>query len=602
VTEQHGVAAPPRETGVIPALRSQLSNLQALLVLSMRMTESGDEEQILRLASGSGFSLTQCRLLALHLNDGDWKVPGGDLVAVAERSGDGSDTPLEPGLGPDEPAALEAQLVVLGPAGGPLAMSGEPWAWGFPLRSLEGNFGFLVAAAEQRPTRAGEFLLRVLAQQTGIALANARLHVRERRISGELRSANTALAATVAGLRRSTAIHDRLNRAAFAGEGPQGIADALHELTGYPVAIEDRHGNLRAWAGPHRPSPYPKPTPGQQQQLLRRAMAEAAPLRESGRLIALARPRDDVVGVLVLLDPDGTADEVALVALEHGATVLAMELSRLQSLAETELRVRRDLVEDLLAGTDQTAALSRAQALGYDLERPHRVVVLERRGPHGGNAGPLGERHQDRQSGERDLFDAVQRAAREEGVGTLLVARGAAVVLLSDTDRPWERFRATVRRELHDGRCRLGVGGLCDEPNELPRSFREAQIALRMLDAGPDADAAVAFDDLGVHRLLAYVEDPAPVDGFIETWLGALLSYDRSKGSELVLTLTRYLEFGGNYAATAQNLAVHRSTLKYRLQRIREISGHELTEPDIRFNLELATRARRTMRALREQE
>jgi DNA-binding PucR family transcriptional regulator len=44
---------------------------------------------------------------------------------------------------------------------------------------------------------------------------------------------------------------------------------------------------------------------------------------------------------------------------------------------------------------------------------------------------------------------------------------------------------------------------------------------------------------------------------------------------------------------------VHRSTLKYRLQRIKEISGHDLGDPDTSFNLQLATRAWRTLAALR---
>ena len=58
------------------------------------------------------------------------------------------------------------------------------------------------------------------------------------------------------------------------------------------------------------------------------------------------------MGVLVLLDPEQRADQADLVALEHGATVLAMELGRLRSIADTELRLRRDLMHDLLAGTD----------------------------------------------------------------------------------------------------------------------------------------------------------------------------------------------------------------------------------------------------------
>jgi DNA-binding PucR family transcriptional regulator len=65
------------------------------------------------------------------------------------------------------------------------------------------------------------------------------------------------------------------------------------------------------------------------------------------------------------------------------------------------------------------------------------------------------------------------------------------------------------------------------------------------------------------------------------------------------VTLTEYLERGGSYDATARSLAVHRSTLKYRLRRIREISGHDLGDPEVQFNLQLAVRAWRTMRAVR---
>jgi hypothetical protein len=59
-----------------------------------------------------------------------------------------------------------------------------------------------------------------------------------------------------------------------------------------------------------------------------------------------------------------------------------------------------------------------------------------------------------------------------------------------------------------------------------------------------------------------------------------------------------YLECGGNYDATAASLSMHRSTLKYRLQRIREISGYDLSDADSRFNLQLATRAWTKLRAL----
>jgi DNA-binding PucR family transcriptional regulator len=114
------------------------------------------------------------------------------------------------------------------------------------------------------------------------------------------------------------------------------------------------------------------------------------------------------------------------------------------------------------------------------------------------------------------------------------------------------------------------------------------------------SDRVTAFDQLGVYRLLAEVPEAASIDRFVRESLGALLDYDAEKRTELVTTLSQYLGHGGNYEATAKALAVHRSTLKYRLQRIREISGHDLADPETLFNLQLATRARQTLLALND--
>jgi sugar diacid utilization regulator len=418
-----------------------------------------------------------------------------------------------------------------------------------------------------------------------MALTNAALLATERTSAESLRSANRALGETVAALEHSTSIHERLTQVAASGLGEAGIAEAVHELTGYPIAIEDRHGNLRAWAGPGQPTPYPKDDPPARQALLRRVMAADRPVREGPWIYLVARAREDVIGVMVLFDPSGKAGNGERVALEHGATVLAMDLARLQSLADTELRVRRDLVEELLSGTDEASALARAAALRYDLQRPHRVVVVE-----GANGHP----------DDGVLFRAVRDAARDAGVGSLLVSRLGRVVVLSDTDdRPWRAFRADVEHGLGGEGCRVGIGGTCGSPLDFPRSYREAMLALRIQRVAHGTEQVTLFEDLGLYRLLANMTDLTLVEAFVHDWLGSLIDYDEQKGAELVASLTSYLEYGGNYEATAQALAVHRNTLKYRLQRIRDITGRDLGDPDTSFNLHLATRAWHVLGSLR---
>lgn len=540
----------------------QLTGMRSLLALSMVMSESDDQAHILGLAATAVPSLGRCRLEGVFLGDDGWQaVPGGHAA-------------------PDARGDLETQFVVLSVAGGPVAVLGRAWAWAFPLRSLDGHLGYLVASAEREPSSPEQFLLRVLAQQAGIAIAGARQRAAQRADAERLRAANAALAETVAELEYSTAVHERLTRAVMAGEGPDGIAAALHELTGYPIAVEDRYGNLRAWAGPGRPDPYPKEPWEIREEMLNEAVREHRPVRWQGRLVIPAGPRDDVLGVLALIDPGESASRPERVALQHAAAVLALELVHLHNLAEAELRLGRDLVEELLSGAGEETVLARADALGYDLRRPHRIVVV---------TGPGG-----------DAFGrAVGRAMRETGVGALFALRGREVVVLSDADRSWERFLTAVRRELGGGLCRVGVGGACDRPADLPRSYEEARLALRLQTAVTGDHQATEFERLGVYRLLAGVIEPATVERFVREWLGDLLDYDSGKGSDLVDTLSRYLECGRSYDATTAALAIHRSTLKYRLRRIREISGHDLGDPDTYFNLHLASRAWNTLLALR---
>jgi sugar diacid utilization regulator len=540
-----------------PAVRNLLSSLRALLALTTLMTEREDEDEVVSLATAAVPSLGQCHAEGAYL-DGRWRAAGSEDRAVKREK-------------------IEAQLLLIGGAGGPLDIPEQTWGWAYSLITPGGASGYLVVGAADEPSEDLQFLLRTLAQQTGVALANARLHARERLTAEELRVANLAL-------QRRVDIHERLTQVVTAGEGQVGIARAVHELTGYPVAIEDRWGTLRAWAGPDRPKAYPREKAARREALLRRMQPAGHPIREKDQLLVVASPREDVVGVLALVDPDGTAGEKEEVALEHAATVLAMELARLSSLAETELRQRRDLVEELLAGHDEEAAFNRAQAIGYDLGRPHRVVVVTD--------------DTDKDDGEQ-LFHAVRRAARDLGAGSLLVARAGEVVLFSDNDAPWEQFQAAVNSQLHKDHCRVGVGAVCDRPREFARSHREAQLALKMQQAMGGDLAVTQFEDLGVYQVLSELPDVDSVDRFVRRWLGPLMDHDAQKGSELVATLGGYLESGGRYDAAANLLMVHRSTLKYRLQRIRAITGYDLGDPDISFNLHLATRAWRTLEALR---
>lgn len=425
-----------------------------------------------------------------------------------------------------------------------------------------------------------------LAQQTGSALAHAATHAR---VSGDaaqltktvadLEVANRELAATVGRLQRQTKVHEALSTAAAAGTGEQGIADALCDLTGHSVAIEDRFGNLHCWAGPGLPDPYPKQRADQRELLLHELAAQNGRARIGRRVLTLVQPLTEILGVLALNDPDDTVTEDNLFALRYGETVLALELSHQRTVAEIELNLHRDLVVDLLAGTDRDGAYARADALNHDLRRPHYVVVLQSTGRT-----------------ENTLTTAAGRAATALNL-TYLQGRHAGLVVLLIAGRPDPpALHRTISDILGKTTSVVGVGSRCLVPEDFPQSFMEARraMSIRLRSASPQG--AVAFDELGFYRLIDAADGGGEVESFVREWLGALLDYDASKKSDLVMTLSHYLECGGNYDESAAALHIHRSTLRYRLARIAELTGHDLRNVDTRFNLHAATRAWRFLK------
>ena len=101
-------------------------------------------------------------------------------------------------------------------------------------------------------------------------------------------------------------------------------------------------------------------------------------------------------------------------------------------------------------------------------------------------------------------------------------------------------------------------------------------------------EQVVAVPELGLTGLLAAVNDDRLVE-YAQRQLGKLAEHDRNRSGQLVETLRAYLESGEQQAA-AKRLAVHPNTLRYRLDRIREISGLELDDPETRLNLSVALR------------
>ncbi|WP_339134947.1 helix-turn-helix domain-containing protein [Streptomyces sp. f51] len=536
--------------------------LHELITLSRALLNAPDEDAILRLAR-------------------DHLVTGGSYSAEAGYLKVGGDLVPSPWNGQTYALAVGRRVRELAGQDGDVTVPGRPWGRALGLRGPGALHGYLVVTSRSRPTRAERSLLSLLVQHIAAALSVAIAHRRQREDALELhrlREERTALQqqliSVVAELSYEQAVHSLVVGAAASGGGEEAVTRALHGLTGLPALIEDRFGRLRSWTGPDRPVPYPEPDPVRQNEMLHTVAKEAGPVRIRDRLITLIRPHGEILGMLALVDAQDEADEHTVLALRHAAASLAQELTHLRNLAEVEVRLHRELADDLLAGTDEPGAYARSEAVGHDLHGSHYVVVVQ----------------WSNRTADDSFAQTVSRAAVAVGMRSLLT-RGSDHVVLITGDRPHARaLHEALARDTGTRSGTIGVSAPCDSLEDIPHHYEEAQRALEVRLHSRDRYGTTFFDELGLYRILGPGNDYRELETFVQEWLGQLIDYDSQHQAAMVETLSRYFDCGGNYDETADSLAIHRSTLRYRLQRIRDISGHDLANVEDRLNLQVATR------------
>lgn len=468
-------------------------------------------------------------------------------------------------------------------------------------------------------------LLASLASVVAIAIQKAQLKERDRQALAELRELYALTDRQNEALKRSIAIHSQLDQIVVDDEGVDSIGCALAGFLSRPVILEDQFYNVVCCATGeldrtvHQFRDSMGPVALGELRAIPELGKEIDTLLEKRGLVHLpgfpgqegASPRvvvpivvgDDVLGYLSVLEGERTFDDRDFTAIEQAAMVFALELAKQKAAVQLSLRLKHDFLGTLLNGTwaSDKLLLDKASYFGCDLSQPHRVLVIEieaQKFSAGGGAADLQKR----------AHSIVGRVLSQHSPKSMVIPRGETVIVLAATERHEsqasskkatsalaEHIRADLQRWLPASVISIGVGRECQSPIDYSLSYEQARKALTITKAFQQASQVVFFQDLRSYRFLYEVGDMGKLEHFANEILGALLRYDRQRGTSLVRTLDAFFQNNRSLTKTAESLFVHVNTLRYRLQRIEAVAGLNLDDPETCLSLQLALRIRQIL-------
>ncbi|MFD5463797.1 helix-turn-helix domain-containing protein [Kitasatospora sp. NPDC127059] len=412
-------------------------------------------------------------------------------------------------------------------------------------------------------------LLCTLAAHAAIALDTAKSLADTRAALAELNAANELVRAHSAAVQRAEQAHDRLTDLVLRGAEVPDVAAAVAHLLGGETAVLDAEGEPLAG----RPA-------AELAGAVAASRAEGRSVRHGDLWVCAALAGHDALGTLVLRGrPD--LDDADRRLFERAGVVTALLLLLRRSVAETENRVRGELLTDLLTAPERDPAglTARGRRLGVDLARPHLVLTAEPADRDGDDRGRLAG------AARRYLFGSRGVSAEHGETVVLLVP-----VVPGSTDDPEETARRAADRlaRLAGFAVTVGAGRPAAGPAALAASYTEGLRcvrALRVLGRAGDGASARTLGFLGV-----LLGDGHDVDGFVGATLGPLLEYDARRGTELVRTLRAYFDCGGSLTRAKDELHVHVNTVVQRLDRVEALLGRDWNHPERSLELQLALR------------
>jgi PucR family transcriptional regulator, purine catabolism regulatory protein len=367
---------------------------------------------------------------------------------------------------------------------------------------------------------------------------------------------------------------DALSEAVESGTGLPAVARAAARVLDASVALIDRSGAVLAVAGA---------SPDQERKLL-----------EGGERVTTVELRvaDSAVGELryrAVAAPDPALARMV-------TTLLALELERSRAPEWESEEVAGAFVAAVFARevTDRGDIVARAAELGADLEKGAGAVLI-RAAPRAAQTGEWRAR----------VLSLAMRTLRSLAPGAVATAEAGelaaeiAVIVPVEDDERLARAASGLSRELEDAlpgfHLTIGASRRVSDPVDLYRAGNEARLAVNVGEA--EGRPLLAFEDTGAYRLLlpAMSEDPGELERFYAETIEPLAAYDDQYETELVATVEAYLGNDGNVAATAKQLFTHRHTIRYRLERVKELCGHDVSATEGREKLGLGLKAMRVL-------
>ncbi|MDH8677821.1 PucR family transcriptional regulator ligand-binding domain-containing protein [Fusibacter bizertensis] len=307
-----------------------------------------------------------------------------------------------------------------------------------------------------------------------------------------------------------------------------------------------------------------------------------------------------IYGYLVVVENVSKLTEIDYIALEHGATVIALERIKAKEIEVVKHRVRSDFFDDLLSDNIRSvnSLNNMAEIHGLNAYKKHYCMISELNNTQKTNNDDFWKDNI-QLSKIRDqvtkVIHAVLNLHKHKAISIHRRNKIITFVQIDEQDTKLVKNQSLeIARDIVE-KCQkqfgavdmhIGIGKVY-EILSMSKSFKEAQEAINMEFRLQDAAKVAHYENYMIYNLLGAELSKEKLKEFYDKTVGNLVDYDKENNTNLVESLKTYFAHNGNISEASKEMFIHRNTFIYRIEKIKSILASDLKDSEALLELQL---------------
>lgn len=258
---------------------------------------------------------------------------------------------------------------------------------------------------------------------------------------------------------------------------------------------------------------------------------------------------------------------------------------------QIEEKANQDLLMDILFFNKVSYEdfIMKMTEYSYEVIRSYRIVIVTAEGI------PYDWDNQKMSSLKQVLHNSINSAASDSRYRAISYPVNESIILLVlnekerqiSMDTFSDVIRECCKKNFPEMNFNISIGNVYNDFSQIRKSYVEADKAFKAAKAEKCTDCNTFYSDIGVYKLLAEIENAELLERYHQDILGKLERYDIQNKTDFMNLLYVFLQEGGGYNQTANRLFMHRNTVMYKVNKIQEILGCDLSDPQVTLELKI---------------